>query len=227
MYTQAKRKMSASAIVGVVLCILLIPILLFNSVIIIKGLVDPDNPPSIFGVYPFVVVTDSMYVEKGDIKGGDLIFSKKVDPDTLEKGDIISFWDAQGSITTHRIVQVLQTEEGPAFYTKGDANPTQDQLIARGDDPIAAADVVGLYKSRIGGVGKFAMFLQQPLGLLCFAGIPILLFIIHDVLQKRMVMSQKDAKNKALEEELERLRRKEAEKSPASEAGHEDAPSQQ
>ena len=47
-------------IVGIVICVLLVPILIVNVTMIIKGLVNKDEVPTIGGYAPLIVLTDSM-----------------------------------------------------------------------------------------------------------------------------------------------------------------------
>ena len=37
----------------------------------------------------------------------------------------------KGRLVTHRVVQILQTKKGPAYRTKGDANPSRDPWTIR------------------------------------------------------------------------------------------------
>lgn len=83
---------------------------------------------SIFGYYTFNVLTDSM---KDTINPGDVIIGKEVDPQTLDKGDIITFVAPSGPLAgrniTHRIYRVERNNDGSIKYfeTKGD-NPTAE-----------------------------------------------------------------------------------------------------
>ena len=47
-------------IVGIVICVILVPILVINVIMIIKGLVNKDEVPTIGGYAPLIVLTDSM-----------------------------------------------------------------------------------------------------------------------------------------------------------------------
>ena len=47
-------------IVGIVICVILVPILAMNVTMIIKGLVNKDEVPTIGGYAPLIVLTDSM-----------------------------------------------------------------------------------------------------------------------------------------------------------------------
>ena len=57
-------------VVAIVLCVVLLPILVFNCTLIIKGMLNPDEVPSIGKSIPLIVVTESMDPK---IKSGDLI----------------------------------------------------------------------------------------------------------------------------------------------------------
>ena len=59
-------------IVGIVLCVILVPMLIVNCTLIIKSFVNKDEVPNIGGLMPLIVLTDSMYpdIKSGDIKNG-------------------------------------------------------------------------------------------------------------------------------------------------------------
>ena len=102
--------------VGGVLCALLLVILACNVTIIIKGTVNPDKPPTVFGVAPMVVLSGSMSGTAEDhIEVGDLIFCTKPDIDSLKEGDIVSFMDNR-TVVTHRIVKIEQ-QDGQKLFT--------------------------------------------------------------------------------------------------------------
>ena len=152
---------------GVVLCLILAPILVANITMIVRSYTDPDNVPSFGGYVPFIVMTDSM---KGTIDGGDLVIDKVVtDPAQIKPGDIISFFDpasVSDSIVTHRVIEVVSSSDGLSFRTKGDANNDADT------EPVPAEKVVGLYKTRLSGMGNVVMFLQSTPGLVICIALP-------------------------------------------------------
>ena len=47
-------------VIGILLCLILIPILIINCVLIVKNFTNPDAPPSIGGKTPLIVLTGSM-----------------------------------------------------------------------------------------------------------------------------------------------------------------------
>ena len=94
-------------IVGIVLCVILVPILIVNCILIVKSFVS-DDVPSIGGKMPLIVLTDSMYPL---IQSGDVIICNTADPKNIKKDDVISFFDPAGngsSIVTHRVVEVTE-----------------------------------------------------------------------------------------------------------------------
>jgi signal peptidase len=195
------HKISVTGILGVVLCIMLSLMLICNLTIVIKGTLYPEKPPSVLGVTPMVVLSGSMSGDAQDhIEVGDLIFIGNADADSLQEGDVIAFMD--GSVViTHRIIAVEQNSEGqPIFTTKGDANNAPDQR------PVTELNLIGKYLGRIPKVGDFAIFLQTPLGMVLFIGIPMIGFILYDVIRRQKDAAREKQRSNEMEEELARLR---------------------
>lgn len=186
-------KQRVGQLIGVLLCVLFGSLLLANVAIIVEGTMDPDRPPSLFGLTPMVVMSGSM---KGTIDVGDMIFVDNSPVETVKQGDIISFLENK-TVVTHRVISVTKDDKGrPLFETKGDANNEADAL------PVKSQHYIGKYRWRIPKLGDFALFLQTPMGMILFMGVPILGFILYDVLRR-----QKDKKHvQDLEDELARLK---------------------
>ena len=148
-----KKSSFLLSIAGVVMCVVFGILLLFNVIIVIKGTVNPEVPPSVFGVTPMVVQSGSMSGNAEDhIEVGDLIFTVSTDTDKLQTGDVISFME-DGLVITHRITAIdIDENGGKLFTTKGDANNVEDSK------PVAEDQVIGIYRFRLAGVGDFAMF---------------------------------------------------------------------
>ena len=187
--------------VGLVLCIIFGSLLICNLTIIIKGTLYPERPPSVLGVTPMVVLSGSMSGEAKDhIEVGDLIFVGKAEPDELEVGNVIAYMEGE-VVVTHRIIGIETGEDGKLlFYTKGDANNTEDR------EPVTEDNLVGIYRWRIPVVGDFALFLQTPLGMVLFIGVPMLAFIMYDILRRRHYAEKEEKRTAELEAELARLR---------------------
>ncbi len=95
------------------------------------------------GLATFVVTGGSM---EPTIHKGSLVIDQPVPAAALRLGDIITF-DHYDQTTTHRIVGVEGSANGPMFSTKGDANQITDP------EPLAFPGRVGLVKLSIPGVG--------------------------------------------------------------------------
>ena len=185
---------------GAVLCVIFSFLLVCNVTIIVKGTLHPETPPSVFGVAPMVVLSGSMSgTAEGHIEVGDLIFATAADTDKLQAGDVVSFME-DNVVVTHRIVEITADESGKKqFITKGDANNAADP-------PIYADAVIGICRGRIPKLGDFAMFLQKPLGMAVFIGIPVCAFIVGDVIRRRRDARRENEETARLRSELEKLR---------------------
>ena len=194
-------------IVGAVLCVIFGFMLICNIVIVVKGNVSPDRPPSVLGVTPLVVLSGSMSGDAPDhIEDGDLIFVKPVKAADLKVGDVITYMEGS-TVVTHRIIEITTDEDGKLlFTTKGDFNNTADK------DPVHEDDLVGIYTARIPKVGDLAIFMQTPLGMILFIGVPLVAFVGYDMLRRQKHAAKSDAKTAELEAELARLRALAAEK---------------
>ena len=197
---KSKASKKTLSIVGAVLCCIFALILVCNLTIIIKGVINPKTPPSVFGVTPLVVQSGSMSGNAEDhIEVGDLIFTVKPDTAKLKKGDIISYMEGDIAVT-HRIIEIKTDAQGKrSFITKGDANNAADPEVGE-------SAVFGLYKGRVAKLGDFAMFLQKPLGMAVFIGIPVCAFIVYDIIRRQKASGKADKENERLRAELERLR---------------------
>lgn len=184
-------------IIGIVLCVIFGFVVICNMTLIIKGVVNPDEPPAIFGRRPIVVLSGSMSGEEdGHLEIGDLIFVKDVEFDELELGDVVTFKDGK-AYTTHR---VIGWNEDGTIITKGDANNTQDHR------KLVPESLVGIVTGRIPKMGNVALFMQKPLGMLLVVGLPLAAFIVYDIIRRQMEDKKEDSKTAELEAELERLR---------------------
>lgn len=198
---QIKAAVYLKTFTGLVLCVVLGFLLLCNITIIVKGTLNPERPPELLGITPMVVLSGSMSGDAPDhIEVGDLIFIGKEQPHQLEVGDVIAYMSGSTTVT-HRITAIDTAEDGSLlFTTKGDANDTQDS------EAVTEEQLIGVYRGRIPKVGDFALFLQQPLGMLLFIGVPLLAFIIYDIVRRQRYARAEKEKAQEMERELARLR---------------------
>lgn len=195
------------SVLGTVLCLILAPILILNVSLIIRSFTAPNEVPRVGKWLPLVVMTDSMYPE---IHSGDLIICQVKDAEEVQVRDVISFFDPAGngtSVVTHRVIEIKSEDGRIAFITQGDANNTAD---AR---PVPAEKLVGVYHTRIAGVGNVIMFMQTTQGLLLCVVLPIVLLMGYDMLRRRKFEKAKQQDTDDLLRELEELRAQKAKQS--------------
>ncbi len=202
-----KEKSSAPSkvmtIVGIVLCVLLLPVLILNIMLIIQGFgADKSKLPNIGGYFPLMVQSGSM---SGTIEVGDLIIVHTVDnADSMSVGDIVTYWDGEpgGSLVTHRIAQVTTDKDNKLVYrTKGDANPAEDTAFLYPDK------IVGTYVTRFPGLGNVAMFMQTIPGLIVCVVLPLSIFIAYDIIRRRKIDKSSKKETAQLMAELEELKK--------------------
>lgn len=201
---QSRQKLLT--IIGIVLCVILIPILIVNITLIVKSYVHEDKVPTFGGYCPLIVLTDSMWPE---IASGDLIICREMDPADVKVGDVISFFDPAsktGSVVTHRVIELVEEDGVTKWRTRGDNNNTEDREL------VPFENLVGVYRSRIAGAGNVAMFLQSTPGLIVCIACPLLLLVGYDMLRRRKYDKEKQQDTDALLAELEALRAMKAEK---------------
>ena len=196
-------------ILGIVLCLILVPILVINLTLIVKSYINKDEVPSIGGKIPLIVLTDSMLPV---IESGDLIICQKIDAKDIKVGDIISFIDPAGngtSVVTHRVIEIIE-EEGEIFFrTRGDNNNTDDKK------PVPTENLVGIYQTRVPSAGHVAMFMQSTTGLVLCVVLPIVLLVAYDFARRRIYEKNNKNNTDELLAELQALRAEKAEKEKA------------
>lgn len=209
-----KAKVKNAVMIGVIvaLIVVLLPLLIINLTLIIKGSLNPDMPPDLFGTAPLAVTTDAMAgEEEGCFSDGALIFVKLLEEDekeTLKEGDVITF-RSEELFVTYRITEVVRGEDGSvhSFRAIGDRDAKEGVNVPL---TVSPENVIGVVTGSVAGLGGFAMFLQTPVGVLVFVGIPVVAYLIYDI--SRIALSNKRAKAaqgekiREKDEEIARLR---------------------
>lgn len=182
--------------IGIAVCVVLLFVFIINVTIIVKSYIYPDKVPDFMGYKPFIVLSGSMEPE---IMAGDLIVTKEIDPENIIVGDVISFRVDEDVVVSHRVTEI-QKEGGLSFLTKGDANTGMDGT------QVLPEKIEGIYILRVGGLGRFALFLQTPIGMLLFVVTPLCLFIIYDIVSRSKRNKKKGNREAELEAELAALK---------------------
>lgn len=121
----------------------------------------------LLGYSCFNVISPSMEPE---YMVGDLIYVRKVDPNTIKEGDVITFLMNENLVVgTHRVVRV--DAKNQHIYTKGDANDIEDQ------SPVHFNNVIGVPKFAIPKLGYVSDFVQNPPGMYITIGVGIILIL--------------------------------------------------
>lgn len=228
---EPKRKKSAAEItmfwVSIGLCVLMLPLLLMNIVLIFKSIIHPNDLPTIFGYKPLIVLSDSMYPT---IKKGDLIFTQVVDVKDLKPGDVITYREYEddgktlGTVVTHKIYDITTETDGEhagqlKFRTYGINNQRQadgkiqynkngEMVVINMDDAVYAPQIEGRYTSKINGLGSFIYWMQGTWGLIVCIGIPLVAFIVYEFIKRNEEIKAQRASNASATNELEELRKK-------------------
>jgi signal peptidase len=197
------KKQKVLNIVGLAICVILIPILIMNCVLIVKGLVNEKEVPGVFGRTPLIVLTDSMYPE---IKSGDIIICKDISPEDVKVGDVISFFDPEDkngvAVVTHRVIEIITDDDGKLYFrTKGDNNNANDKAS------VPAENLVGLWtETRFAGLGHVALFMQSTWGLVVCIFLPLALFVGYEIFRRRKQDTKQQSDMDALMAELAALK---------------------
>ena len=160
-----------SAIWRVMLILLAVILAISACALAYDKFVKKSKIPSVFGYSVLIVASPSM---TGAIEEGDAIIIKK--SDSYAVGDVITYFPADENFSvTHRIVKM----EGDKFYTKGDANQSEDP------DPVLIEQIAGKVAVKLDKVGYFIEWLKSPVGMIFAATFIVLLILIIVIEDKR------------------------------------------
>ena len=150
----------------------------------------------LLGYRVYTVISGSMEPE---LRVGDLLYVKPVDPSEVKVGDDISFvLNEDLVVATHRVIRI--DEQKQHFYTKGIANEIEDT------DPVHFNNLIGVVKFNIPLLGYVSDFVQHPPGMyitIAFGAALIILVFLPDFLPKK---KENDEAATAQQEENEKLK---------------------
>lgn len=176
-----------------ILSVVIIALALF--VLLSVVLTRRGDTPNVLGFSAFRVVSGSM---RPELQEDDLIVIKRVAPDKIAVGDIISFYspdpELRGAVNTHRVTAVAEEGGQYVFTTKGDANMIEDKYGVRGDEVLGKVVLVSAL------LGKLSRLAANPL-----VFIPLILVPLLAILLTNLVRTVRLAKEAAQEEEQREL----------------------
>ena len=209
--TRAAQKTGRAAkvvfIITIVVCALLVPVLIINSIMIVKTITNPDKVPDIFGYAPMLITDDNM---EPDITDGDIIFAKVVDPAEIEEGNIILFFDTnshnQGKVLIQRVTVVVE-EDGKLIGWQTEKLGTPVQGDNNTTFTVPTKNLVGRWDGdRVPALAKAAVFIQSVPGMIICVVVPVTLLIGYELLRGRSETKKAKKNTAALMAELEALR---------------------
>lgn len=132
------------------------------------------------------------------IKLGSLAVIQPIDPQTVKVGDIITYRSGAESttVTSHRVIQVVQGEDSLTFRTKGDANEDPDAYA------VPAENVAGKVWMSVPYAGYAMDFVRKPLGFGLLIGIPAALII--GIESRNIFLAVRDLRRKGRRRQVSR-----------------------
>lgn len=118
------------------------------------------------------------------LRVGGMVVTQPVDPETIEVGDIITYYSpALGKLIVHR---VMEKQAGSQLYfrTQGDANSALDPY------PVPAQNVVGKVSLHIPLLGYVFQFAKTPLGYGLLLALPGAMLIAMEMKNIRSRLSR-------------------------------------
>jgi signal peptidase len=142
-------------------------------VMVVSPFVVYAVPELVGGDRSYIVLSGSM---EPDISTGDVVVVGRVDADAVGVGDVITFSRAGSDVVvTHRVVEVVTSDQGVAFRTKGDANEEADPSVVRPEN------VVGRVVLTIPYLGHVVMFVGSTAGFALVVALPVGLLILSEL----------------------------------------------
>jgi signal peptidase I len=145
--------------------------------------------PSILGYQLKTVLSGSM---EPTFKTGSIIAIKPLqNTNQLKKGDIITFHLDEDNLATHRIIEVIKTDNQVMYKTKGDNNKNPDQ------DTVVSQNVVAKYTGfTLPYLGYLINFMKTKNGAALLLILPGLLLISYSGFTVFKALKEIDKTNK-------------------------------
>ena len=178
----------AGKIFSRIMAVISVVIFIFGLTIFVSVLrASAGKAPSVFGFSVLQVTSGSMEPE---IPVGGIVIVRRVKPDSLKVGDVISFYsndvDISGKVNTHRIIEIKQSESGEKiFRTKGDAIEYADTAA------VFEIDLVGKMIMNLGSVGGSVFdVLRNPTIILIFIVLPLIFITLGEAVNLAKLIAE-------------------------------------
>lgn len=145
--------------------------------VLLQKFVFKEN--GVFGYRAYVIVTSSM---EPTLKVGDVILVKKVDPNKIKIGDIITYngmeSDFAGKTITHQVKNIIDEKEDgkdrKIFYTKGTTNDMVDPAVY--EEQICGKVI---YKLKI--LSLISRIIRSKFGYIFVVFIPLVIIFVKEM----------------------------------------------
>lgn len=184
------------------------------SVLIIAGAIvvlcvvlmtKPGKPPQILGYTALRITTGSMEPTLGI---DTLIIVKEVDPATIQKGDIISFYSSDpaldGMVNTHRVTSVTKEKNKFRYQTKGDGNNSVDLY------DVSSKYLIGKVVASSNILGKISRLAANPLVFIPIILVPLAIILLSNLIRiiRLAGVIAKEEEEEAVKDALRQIKEK-------------------
>jgi len=142
--------------------------------------------PALYGFTFSTILSESMTPK---LKMGEVIGLKQVQAQEVGPGDIIGFKvEGMDTPVCHRVVEVVRTEEGIGFRTKGDASEDIDSWTVKPDN------LLGKVIFHLPWLGYMAKFIKTRYGFGLLMGLPAVMVVgleIRDLFQPERMLARR------------------------------------
>ena len=143
----------------------------------------------------YTIISTSM---EPSLKVYDVVVDVKVKADKIKEGDVITFIStsslSEGMTITHRVINIVETENGRKFRVQGDNNSTPDTSL------VDESNILGKVIFKLPQVGRIQFLLQSKGGWLFALLIPALFVVIYDIIKVVRLSSLKTKIYESLKE---------------------------
>ena len=169
-----KRSINILKIFNICICLVIIPIIIYNLTLIVKYIINPKETPDFLGYKTYEIVSRSM---ENTINKNDVIVVKDVPKTEIKLDDIIAFNNGE-EVITHRVIDIENIDGKTLYTTKGDNNRYPDK------NKITYEQIEGKYVFKINKFGYFLNILKNRY-LLSILFVILVLCLVHIVIVKR------------------------------------------
>lgn len=185
-----KRRKKQKKIIKIV--DILLVILIYNIILVMLSCMNKIETVNLFGYEAYIITTDSM---TPTIRAGDVIITKKVGKEKIQKGDIITFY-TNSEINTHRITNIEEKDNETYYTTKGDNNNVEDS------QKIKFSEIIGKHIITLPYLGTFIRIMENKV---VFLIVILIILILYFLKIQQIDKKEKRREKKKIEEEKENI----------------------